>query len=69
MHSKSIVCKTPQNCYSGLLHVCEKVYHVCDNNKFSNVFSLLQLIQISINMNYLEKSCTYLEDFISNITG
>ena len=31
--------------------------------------SLIQLIQISINMNYLEKSCVYLEDFISNITG
>ena len=30
---------------------------------------LFQLIQISINMNYLEKSCVYLEDFISNITG
>ncbi|XP_064604031.1 exocyst complex component 6B-like [Liolophura sinensis] len=31
--------------------------------------TLLQLIQISINMNYLEKSCAYLEDFISSITG
>ncbi|BFZ02390.1 hypothetical protein BsWGS_05429 [Bradybaena similaris] len=31
--------------------------------------SLLQLIQISINMNYLEKSCEYLEDYISSITG
>ncbi|XP_052772007.1 exocyst complex component 6B-like isoform X2 [Mya arenaria] len=31
--------------------------------------SLLQLIQISINMNYLEKSCTHLEDYISSITG
>ncbi|CAG5125629.1 unnamed protein product, partial [Candidula unifasciata] len=31
--------------------------------------SLLQLIQISINMNYLEKSCEYLEDYISTITG
>ncbi|KAL3863861.1 hypothetical protein ACJMK2_005588 [Sinanodonta woodiana] len=31
--------------------------------------SLLQLIQISINMNYLEKSCIYLEDYISSITG
>ncbi|KAL4231929.1 Exocyst complex component 6 [Mactra antiquata] len=31
--------------------------------------SLLQLIQISINMNYLEKSCSHLEDYISNITG
>ncbi|XP_053407124.1 exocyst complex component 6B-like isoform X4 [Mercenaria mercenaria] len=31
--------------------------------------SLLQLIQISINMNYLEKSCTHLEEYISSITG
>ncbi|XP_060593248.1 exocyst complex component 6B-like isoform X2 [Ruditapes philippinarum] len=31
--------------------------------------SLLQLIQISINMNYLEKSCSHLEDYISSITG
>ncbi|KAK3741299.1 hypothetical protein RRG08_034344 [Elysia crispata] len=31
--------------------------------------SLLQLIQISINMNYLEKSCEYLEEYISSITG
>ncbi|XP_013391854.1 exocyst complex component 6B isoform X2 [Lingula anatina] len=31
--------------------------------------TLLQLIQISINMNYLEQSCEYLEQFISNITG
>ncbi|ELT98261.1 hypothetical protein CAPTEDRAFT_168993 [Capitella teleta] len=30
---------------------------------------LLQLIQISINMNHLEQSCVFLEDFISNITG
>ncbi|CAG2212646.1 EXOC6 [Mytilus edulis] len=28
-----------------------------------------QLIQISINMNYLEKSCLYLEEYISSITG
>ncbi|XP_055955503.1 exocyst complex component 6B isoform X2 [Patella vulgata] len=32
-------------------------------------FGLLQLIQISINMNYLEKSCSLLEDYISSITG
>ncbi|KAF6017669.1 EXOC6B [Bugula neritina] len=31
--------------------------------------SLLQLIQIAVNMNYLEKSCDYLEEFISNTTG
>ncbi|XP_078310436.1 exocyst complex component 6B-like isoform X2 [Crassostrea virginica] len=31
--------------------------------------TLLQLIQIAINMNYLEKSCSYLEDYISSITG
>ncbi|XP_074641580.1 exocyst complex component 6B-like isoform X2 [Tubulanus polymorphus] len=31
--------------------------------------TLLQLIQISINMNYLEQSCGYLEEFISNIIG
>ncbi|XP_071168991.1 exocyst complex component 6B-like isoform X6 [Mytilus edulis] len=31
--------------------------------------TLLQLIQISINMNYLEKSCLYLEEYISSITG
>ncbi|CAL1545201.1 unnamed protein product [Lymnaea stagnalis] len=31
--------------------------------------SLLQLIQISINMNYLEKSCEYLEEYISSLTG
>ncbi|XP_059159349.1 exocyst complex component 6B-like isoform X2 [Physella acuta] len=31
--------------------------------------SLLQLIQISINMNYLEKSCEYFEEYISSITG
>ncbi|CAI9733086.1 exocyst complex component 6B-like isoform X1 [Octopus vulgaris] len=31
--------------------------------------SLLQLIQISINMNNLEKSCSSLEEYISNITG
>ncbi|XP_060073280.1 exocyst complex component 6B-like [Ylistrum balloti] len=31
--------------------------------------SLLQLIQIAINMNYLEKSCGYLEEYISSITG
>ncbi|ESO97021.1 hypothetical protein LOTGIDRAFT_115306, partial [Lottia gigantea] len=32
-------------------------------------FGLLQLIQISINMNYLEKSCSLLEEYISSITG
>ncbi|CAE1254170.1 EXOC6 [Acanthosepion pharaonis] len=31
--------------------------------------SLLQLIQISINMNNLENSCSSLEEYISNITG
>uniref|UniRef100_A0A2C9L9S3 Exocyst complex subunit EXOC6/Sec15 C-terminal domain-containing protein n=1 Tax=Biomphalaria glabrata TaxID=6526 RepID=A0A2C9L9S3_BIOGL len=31
--------------------------------------SLLQLIQISINMNYLEMSCEYLEEYISSLTG
>ncbi|XP_067928317.1 exocyst complex component 6B-like [Watersipora subatra] len=31
--------------------------------------SLLQLIQIAVNMNYLEKSCDFLEEFISNTTG
>ncbi|KAK3094794.1 hypothetical protein FSP39_006322 [Pinctada imbricata] len=31
--------------------------------------TLLQLIQIAINMNYLEQSCTYLEEYISSITG
>ncbi|XP_048745103.1 exocyst complex component 6B isoform X3 [Ostrea edulis] len=31
--------------------------------------TLLQLIQIAINMNYLEKSCSYLEEYISTITG
>ncbi|XP_011412112.2 exocyst complex component 6B isoform X2 [Magallana gigas] len=31
--------------------------------------TLLQLIQIAINMNYLEKSCSYLEEYISSITG
>ncbi|XP_064631540.1 exocyst complex component 6B-like isoform X2 [Lineus longissimus] len=31
--------------------------------------TLHQLIQISINMNYLEQSCVYLETFITNITG
>ncbi|KAL5020900.1 hypothetical protein ScPMuIL_000055 [Solemya velum] len=31
--------------------------------------TLLQLIQIGINMNYLEKSCVYLEEYISSITG
>ncbi|XP_041370054.1 exocyst complex component 6B-like [Gigantopelta aegis] len=31
--------------------------------------SLIQLIQISINMNYLEKSCVSLEKYISSITG
>lgn len=31
--------------------------------------SLLQLIQISINMNYLERSCPHLEAYISSITG
>jgi len=30
---------------------------------------LLQLIQITINMNYLEDASIYLEDFISSITG
>lgn len=30
---------------------------------------LLQLIQITINTNYLEHTNTYLEDFISSITG
>lgn len=31
--------------------------------------SLLQLIQISINMNYLDQSCPHLEAYISSITG
>ncbi|XP_070210357.1 exocyst complex component 6B-like [Littorina saxatilis] len=31
--------------------------------------SLLQLIQISINMNYLERACPHLEAYISSITG
>lgn len=31
--------------------------------------SLLQLIQIAVNMGYLERSCEYLEEFISNTTG
>ncbi|KAL8624105.1 hypothetical protein ACOMHN_036108 [Nucella lapillus] len=31
--------------------------------------SLLQLIQISINMNYLERSCPHLEAYISSLTG
>lgn len=31
--------------------------------------SLLQLIQVAVNMNYLEKSCDFLEEFISNTTG
>lgn len=31
--------------------------------------SLLQLIQIAVNMTYLERSCDYLEEFISNTTG
>ena len=30
---------------------------------------VLQLIQISINMEYLDQSCIYLEDFISSLTG
>lgn len=31
--------------------------------------SLQQLIQIAVNMNYLEKSCDFLEEFISSTTG
>ncbi|XP_025094033.1 exocyst complex component 6B-like isoform X3 [Pomacea canaliculata] len=31
--------------------------------------SLLQLIQISINMNYLDRACPHLEAYISSITG
>ena len=35
----------------------------------TDIICIFQLIQISINMNYLEKSCIYLEEYISSITG
>ncbi|CAH1783134.1 unnamed protein product, partial [Owenia fusiformis] len=41
----------------------------CLSSLIRQNLTLLQLIQISINMNYLEKSCGCLEDFISEITG
>ncbi|XP_071090028.1 exocyst complex component 6B-like isoform X1 [Haliotis cracherodii] len=53
--ANQLLTKTLGNCLSNLIKTPR--------------LSLIQLIQISINMNYLERSCEHLEEYISSITG
>ncbi|KAK2173949.1 hypothetical protein NP493_839g01090 [Ridgeia piscesae] len=60
---EAMICR----CFNSLL--CETLRDTLSALMVRPHIGLLELIQIAINMNYLEQSCTDLEEFISNVIG